>query len=245
MSRVLSAILTYHSIDRSGSVISVTPEIFRKQMQVLADGGLTVVPLARIREIPRAVALTFDDGFRNFLEHAMPVLERHHFPATVFVVSGRCGKQNDWPGQWPGTPRLELMNWSELRTIVGRGVELGAHTVNHPDLTKLTNAAVHTQMADSRAEIERETGARVESFAYPYGAVNHDVRRAAQQCFATACGTQLRFVQPGSDPADLPRLDMYYLRRLLWFRQLMSPAGRGYVSMRNGLRRIRLCFRSS
>jgi peptidoglycan/xylan/chitin deacetylase (PgdA/CDA1 family) len=238
-----SAILTYHSLDRSGSVISVMPEVFRRQMQMLEDNGVPVVPLAKIRQSPGAVALTFDDGFGNFLEHAMPVLEQHRFPATVFVVSGHCGRRNDWPGQWRATPRLELMSWSELRAIARRGMEIGAHTAHHPDLTKLPEAEADRELAGCRAAIEQEAGAAVESFAYPYGAVNDAVRRLARRHFARACGTRLEFVQPGSDPAELPRLDAYYLRRLIWFDHLMRPMGRGYLSLRSSLRRVRQCFR--
>jgi peptidoglycan/xylan/chitin deacetylase (PgdA/CDA1 family) len=243
MLRRCSAILTYHSLDRSGSVISVRPEVFRRHMEMLQENGIPVVPLVRIRESPGAVALTFDDGFRNFLEHAMPVLETHRFPATVFVVSGHCGRRNDWAGQARDTPQLDLMSWSELRAIAGRSIEIGAHTANHPDLTKLSEAAADRELAGCRAAIEQEAGVPVDSFAYPYGAVNDAIRRAAQRHFAHACGTRLDFVGPGSDPAELPRLDAYYLQRLLWFDHLMRPLGRGYVRVRSSLRRVRQCFR--
>jgi len=239
MSGGRSAILTYHSLDSSGSVISITPDTFRRQMQMLAEKSIPVVPLAKIREAAGAVALTFDDGCRNFIEHALPVLQERHFPATVFVISGYCGKRNEWPGQWPGAPRLDLMSWSELRDIARAGIEIGAHTANHPDLTKLGESEADHEMEDSRAAIERELGTAVEAFAYPYGAVNETVRRLARRGFAYSCGTRLGFVQPGSDAAELPRLDAYYLRRLAWFDRLMRPSGRVYFGVRSGLRRVR------
>ena len=88
---VRSAILTYHSLDESGSVISMPPALFRAQMECLAESPSKVVPLAEICDRPGAVAITFDDGFANFAEYAAPVLERLSLPATVFVVSGFCG----------------------------------------------------------------------------------------------------------------------------------------------------------
>src|SRR6202043_11676 len=94
-----SAILTYHSLDDSGSVISVPPALFRRQMDFLAASGIPVVPLNEVMKRPGSVAITFDDGFRNFADHAVPVLERHRLPATVFVVSRYCGLTNDWPSQ--------------------------------------------------------------------------------------------------------------------------------------------------
>ena len=67
-------ILTYHSIDDSGSVISVSPAQFRRHMQILTEKRIRVVPLRDVQATPGAVALTFDDGYRNLVEHAAPVL---------------------------------------------------------------------------------------------------------------------------------------------------------------------------
>src|SRR5215813_12064633 len=92
-----SAIFTYHSLDHTGSVISVRPDDFRRQMEALAASSVKVVALPQIRKHPDAVAITFDDGFGNFTEHALPVLERLRLPATVFVISGYCGGRNNWP----------------------------------------------------------------------------------------------------------------------------------------------------
>jgi len=211
-------------------------------MQMLTANAIPVVPLARIVEAPGAVALTFDDGFRNFREVAWPLLAKHRFPATVFVVSGYCGRRNDWPGQTAGLPRLDLMSWSELRELTAHGIQLGAHSVHHPDLTKLPEPEVAAELDSCRTAIEQEIGAAVDSFAYPYGAVNQAVRRIAGEQFIHSCGTRLEFVQSDSNPAELPRLDAYYLRRLVWFDHLMRPMGRGYLSVRSSLRRLRQCY---
>jgi hypothetical protein len=117
-------------------VISVAPDLFRRQMEALAASRVKVVPLEAIFEHPGAVAITFDDGFVNVAEHAAPVLERLALPATVFVVSGYCGKRNNWPTQPAGIPQLPLMDWTALRGLPPL-FSLGAHTVNHPDLSGL------------------------------------------------------------------------------------------------------------
>ena len=99
-------ILTYHSIDHSNSVLSITPEKFLSHMTVLVDSGYQIVSLNEVatclhhqKPFPeKTAALTFDDGFQNFYEKAIPVLRKFGFPATVFLVAGWCGKENSWPG---------------------------------------------------------------------------------------------------------------------------------------------------
>lgn len=240
MASARSAILTYHSLDRSGSVLSTYPEQFGSQMEYLAASGIPVVPLAKVQKLPGSVALTFDDGFRNLRQHALPVLERYRLPATVFVVSRHCGGLNDWSSQpVRGIPRLELMNWTELSELAQAGSEIGAHTLHHPDLSALSEDRIDEEIRNCRAEIEDRTGAAVISLAYPYGSSTPAVRRIAQQYFELACGTSLRFVTPASDPYDLPRIDTYYLQTQLRFRNLLTNGGAAYLTLRRLLRRFR------
>jgi peptidoglycan/xylan/chitin deacetylase (PgdA/CDA1 family) len=233
-----SAILTYHSLDDSGSVISVAPEVFRRQMEWLAVAGIPVVPLEDIRKTPGAVALTFDDGFANLFEHALPVLARHGFPSTVFVVSGRCGHRNRWEQTVKGIPDLDLMGWSELASAAAAGVSVGAHTVTHPFLTALREGDLERELALCRATIEDRIGRPVESFAYPYGHADARVRAAAGRHFRLACGTRLAFVREDSDLLELPRIDVFYVRRRRWFETLQQPGGAAYIAARRWIREL-------
>lgn len=233
-----SAILTWHSIDAGGSVISTAPEVFRRQIEWLAASGLPVAPLARAAREPGLVALTFDDGFANFVEHAAPLLARHRLPATVFLVSGYSGRDNGWPGQSSAVPTLPLLGWDDARSIQRAGIELGAHTHSHPRLPQLSPGEVQRELERSRREIEDRTGAAVRALAYPYGASSPAVRRQAAALFETCVGTGLRMVRPPGEPLDdLPRLDMYYLRsNWAW---LGSARGDLYLSLRAGLRSVK------
>lgn len=234
-----SFILTYHSLDMSGSSISVAPELFRRHMDLLARVPERVVPLADIQKCPGTIAITFDDGFRNFHEYAFPILRAYGLPATVFVVSGYCGGRNDWPTQVSGVPVLELMGWDALAEIAEQGIALGAHTVSHPLLTAIGEEQIEAELENCRLAIERRTGRRVETFAYPYGAANGKVRNAVGRHFQIACGTHLDVLAPESNPLELPRLDCYYLQRSFWFERLTSPLGRSYILARRGLRAFR------
>src|SRR5439155_21194204 len=109
-------ILTYHSIDDSGSPISIRPDAFRDQMASLRDGGWRALqPLELLQGHvrggwpERTLAITFDDGFVNFAEHAAPVLATYGFPAILFVVAGHVGGHNDWPAQPRWVPPLPLL----------------------------------------------------------------------------------------------------------------------------------------
>src|SRR5579864_948607 len=178
-----SAILTYHSLDDSGSVISISPSSFRGQMEFLARSGIPVVPLEKIQNARESIALTFDDGFQNFIQHALPVLEQHAFPATIFVVSGYCGRRNNWPGQTAGAaPDLPLLSWDELSALPP-SISIGAHTATHQNLRHLPAQRRESELRECRAEIEQRLGRRVRSLAYPYGASSPNVRELAAKYF--------------------------------------------------------------
>ena len=241
LTHVRSWILTYHSLDTSGSVISTDPRVFREQMDSLAETGTRVVPLEQIQHTPGAVALTFDDGFQNFYEHAYPVLRDRRFPATVFVVTGFCGSTNNWPSQPanPPVPRLPLMGWSELREVAAANITLGSHTCTHPYLPELSAAQLDEELRVSRLSLEDQLGQPVTSFAYPYGAATPGVQAAVGRHYQLACGTKLAYLSEDSDATELPRLDTYYLQKRMWFKSLSRQYGAAYIAMRRSLREAR------
>nr|ADC35833.1 polysaccharide deacetylase [uncultured bacterium 89] len=233
-----SAILTYHSVDGSGSIISVTPDLFRRQMQTLVERRVPVIPLDRILAGNTGVALTFDDGYQNFADAALPVLIEFHLSATVFVVSGLCGSLGTWKSA-PGIPRLPLMHWNTVRQLPANLITLGSHSVSHPDLTRISGDNVAVELHDSRREIEDRTGRPVSLLAYPYGSVNAAVRAAAQRDYAMSCGTQLNYLGAEPDGFDLPRVDTYYLREAAWFEKVVTGGGQTYLGVRRFLRNVR------
>jgi peptidoglycan/xylan/chitin deacetylase (PgdA/CDA1 family) len=234
-----SAILTYHSLDDSGSVISTRPDVFRRQMEFLAASGVPVRPLPEVLDTPGAVAITFDDGFRNLLDNAIPVLEKHRFPATIFVVGAHCGGRNDWPTQPVGAvPDLPLLDWSDLAHLPDR-ISLGAHTMTHPHLGTLSPMECERELRECRDEIEQRLGRRANTLAYPYGTSTPTVREIAARHFDLAVGTSLDFLPAEPKPMDLPRIDTFYLTGGFRLEHLFTPAGGLYVGLRRHLRRLR------
>jgi len=234
-----SAILTWHSLDESGSVISTPPSIFKRQMESLAQSGVKVVPLSEVRDTPESVALTFDDGFSNLAEHAFPLLERFQWPATVFIVSQHCGLSNRWSGRTAaGIPDLPLLSWEQLAGLPPR-VAIGAHTATHPHLTQISAEECDRELRQCRDAIEQRLSVPVKSLAYPYGDSSGAIHATARRYFNLAVGTSLRFLSRASNPLDLPRIDMYYFRGGFPVGRLFDPPGRMYVGFRNILREVR------
>ena len=193
MSAGQSAILAYHSLDDSGSVISTPPALFERQMEFLAGSGIPVKPLDQAIHEPGSLAITFDDGFRNLLDHAVPLLDRLKLPATIFVVAEYCGGSNNWPSQpRNGIPELPLLSWEELQGLPDL-MAIGAHTMTHPDLSHLPAAESKREMSECQAQIEQRLGRKTEWMAYPYGASSPEVRSAAGECFDLAVGTSMDF----------------------------------------------------
>jgi peptidoglycan/xylan/chitin deacetylase (PgdA/CDA1 family) len=212
----MRAILTYHSIDDSGSPISVSPGVFQAQVQWLAEGPVRVLSLEDlISASPEddAVALTFDDGFVNFGTVAAPLLEENGLPATLFVVANYVGKDNQWNGKkGPGIPVLPLLDWAALGRCAESGVDIGGHTLNHPNLCQLSVERIRQELADAATTIAREIGTSPHAVAYPYGAHTPEISSMAEESYRLGVTTELRSIDIEDDPLCLPRLDMYYYR---------------------------------
>jgi peptidoglycan/xylan/chitin deacetylase (PgdA/CDA1 family) len=207
------AILTYHSIDDSGSPISTAPAVFARHAAWLRSGRVRVTSIPELVALPDqtdAVAITFDDGFANFREAAARL---EGLPVTLFVVTDHVGRTNAWRGvEAAGVPTLPLLDWTELATLAERGVTLGAHTLTHPDLRVLTQTQCQRELNGSAQRLHAETGQAIDTVAYPYGAVSAAVSAAAATVFRWGCTTDLRPLESAERALELPRLDMYYFR---------------------------------
>ena len=212
----MKAILTYHSVDETGSVISIDERTFRRHVHWLASGRVRVVPLDALASLPEevdAVAITFDDGLESFGRVAAPVLREHGRPATLFVVTDAVGTTNVWRGQRDaGIPVFPLLDWDALGLLAADGVAIGAHTCTHPNLASLDADSATREIVASKARLARELGVQATTFAYPYGGVSTAARDVVAREFHYGVTTRLAMLAAHDEPARLPRLDSYYLR---------------------------------
>lgn len=236
----MKAILTYHSVDSSGSVISVPPAVFDRDVRWIASSSVAVMTLPQLLRLPDdrdAVAITFDDAYTNFQVEAWPRLRDHGLPVTLFVPTGFVGKTNRW-AETPGgrMPPLPILDWPALATLQEDGVTLGAHTRTHADLRTLDGAVLEDEVWGSVEDLLRQTGQRPETFAYPYGYWTPSaasVVRAACQC---ACTTELRPLGGRDDAHLLPRLDAFYLKGPARLENFGRFSFREYIRVRSRLR---------
>jgi peptidoglycan/xylan/chitin deacetylase (PgdA/CDA1 family) len=242
----MKAIITYHSIDRSGSVISMDPEVFREHLEWFARSEVSVVGLSelagRTSEGGDAVALTFDDAFANYASEALPLLEAHGFSSTVFVPTGHVGKLNGWETGEGRVPSLPLMGWEALGRLCERGVELGSHSRTHPDLRRVSKAQLEDEVSSSAERIRAETGQEAEAFAYPYGFHDDDVVAAVRRRYARAVTTEFRELRGHDDVCRLPRLDACYFRERGRLERWGTASFRRFLTWRRGLRSARNFF---
>lgn len=175
--------LVFHSILASrGPGVSYFPVTrFDSLLHKLVSRGfafktLSEATLSAEADTPEAV-LTFDDGFRCFVDNALPLLRKHGVRVTVFPVAGFLGKRSGWD-VYSG---LDHLTEDNLRLIASEGHEIGSHSLTHPDLTLLSADALRTELADSRARLEETIDAPVRSLAFPGGCWNTRVWDTARE----------------------------------------------------------------
>jgi peptidoglycan/xylan/chitin deacetylase (PgdA/CDA1 family) len=212
-------VLVYHHVGprRPGDTSSLTvlPERFERQVSWLARHGYQgICPadwLRWLREgkgLPeKPVLLTFDDGYADLAEYALPVLHRHNFGSVVYIVTGLVGGTNTWMER-KGEETLRLLTADQIRYWAARGIEFGAHGRTHADLTTLASERLAEEVAGSRQDLEAIVGSRVLSFAYPYGfrnpVVDDDVRKSYDLAFLADDVETLNYLD--TDPWHLRRI---------------------------------------
>jgi peptidoglycan/xylan/chitin deacetylase (PgdA/CDA1 family) len=214
-----AVVVAFHRVQRGADVsdgLTVDPRVFEGYCRFFKR-HFRVVPLLELirgleagRTPRRELAITFDDGYRDNFENALPILESLSLPATFFIVSGWVG--TDVVPFWDRRlgVRHPWMTWNQLRTLHGKGFEIGAHTRTHVDLGMVAPGDARDEIAGARADIEGQIGAAVASFAYPFGGRDHMsranrtlVREAGYRCCCSGFGGT---IASGTDPFHLPRI---------------------------------------
>ena len=222
-------ILSYHQTDALPApglpwrTLVTPPALFGRQMRALARRGWRGLslrdlgPYLRGERRGKVFGLTFDDGFRSNLVHALPVVAEHGFTATVLVVSQAIGGGNHWDVSG-GAPVKPMMTRPELLAWQGAGMEVGAHTQHHVDLTACDAQTAAAEISGCKRTLEALMDLEVLSFAFPYGRYRQEhleMLRGAGYRYGVTC--ESRRAGNGSDPLCLPRITPWSDAPMPWF----------------------------
>lgn len=207
-------ILMYHAVGHRPAEaaygLSVSPDAFAEQMNVLADRGFTPLTTAGLAQawrtagaLPRRpVLITFDDGYEGVHRHALPVLAKHGFAATLFVSTGWLRGAHEEGGALD-----TMLDWDQVRELAAAGTEIGGHSHTHPQLDQLTADRLWFETLRCKEIVTEELGTRPVSFAYPYGYSSRRVRRTVRAAgFAQALAVGNALARRRQGPYALERV---------------------------------------
>lgn len=235
----------FHAIADGDSPLCFPPRQFERAMRKLHEHGYRSMRLIELAELvrnrrslpPQTVVITFDDGDQIVYDHAWPVLREFGMTATVFVL----------PDETEGRGSLVhrtfygrvVMSWQQIERMHQAGIDFGANTVSHRDLTRLPPEEVEREMTRSRQVLQEVLGAPVSSFAYPYGWHDGASRELARKHFPCARSDDLGLVTPTGDLHALKRIEAYYLRSERAFDLIFTRQFPWYLRVRDVPRRSR------
>jgi glycosyltransferase involved in cell wall biosynthesis/peptidoglycan/xylan/chitin deacetylase (PgdA/CDA1 family) len=195
-------IFGYHRVaDEPRDVYAIAPRAFRAQMEHLLASGTTLLRLdAALELLQRPVegqyaCVSFDDGYRDFLDHALPTLELLQIPATVFGVTGFLAGRTtfSWYHDPPGA-----LSWDDVPRLLETGlVDLQAHSSTHRQMTRLSDKDLESEVAAAKRELERHLPYTVTSFSYPAGLYSPREMRAVEAAGFRGAVTTRPGVNPG------------------------------------------------
>jgi len=202
-----AVIVLFHRVDdrAKGNPISCTSSEFEEYCQFFGK-YFDVIPLSDLvgrlkkgQDLGNRLVITFDDGYRDNLQVAGPVLSDLQLPATFFIATGFIGSSIVAPWDRDAGLASEWLSWDEVRNLAGMDFEIGAHTVNHVDLGRVHGEAARDEIVRSRQQLEHELGVPIDHFSYPFGRkdqiteANRDlVRELEFSCCLSAFGGEVR-----------------------------------------------------
>lgn len=234
-------ILVYHSISDDPHPyicnFTVSPRTFGRHLDMVEAAGLTALTVSQFAALRRGgglperpVLITFDDGWADTLTEALPQLHQRGMPATLYVTTGFL--QGGSRPTRISAPMSAALRWSDLHQLAAGGVELGAHTVSHPELDAVRRRTARLEIATSRHDLQQYLGHAVESFAYPHGYQDRAVRAmVAAAGYTSACVVKNAFASRHDDPMALARIlvrsDTSLATMHTWLRGFGAPVDDG------------------
>ena len=173
-----AVVLMYHSVGENNLFFTVNENEFERQMAYLTRENFNVVSLKKLEEylkdinIPqKTIAITFDDGYKDNLSNAFPVLKKHSFPATIFITTDDIGKRKNVRGH-----EFEMLSEGDIKELERSGlINIEPHTLNHPKLARLNSEEIDYEVGESKRVLDSILDKMCSHFAYPFGSFDNNV----------------------------------------------------------------------
>ena len=205
-------ILLYHSISNDNSSMSLNINFFENQMRYLKNNGFETVDFNEIDtrlKSKKQIIITFDDGYKDILTNALPILKKYNFKATSFFVTNLIGQNNSWDVKKKSYIKKEIMNPSDILQWISSGMHIGSHSHNHVDLTKISEEKLLYELEFSKKFLEDKFDNKNNIFCYPYGKVNENVHYHTKKFYSKAVTTnRSRYSLKRHNTHLIPRIDM-------------------------------------
>ena len=233
----LVPILLYHSVADEATEEympwAVSPTRFAEHMAFLSEehySPLTVGQFVALKSNnhklpPKPVIISFDDGFADFYDFAHPILQQHGFPATLYIVTNCVGKSSRWLAP-EGEGLRPMMTWAQIQELPACDIEIGAHSLNHPQLDTLPLDQARTEIFESKAALEDHLGQPITTFAYPHGYYSQAVRQLVQDAgYISACAVKHAMSSTDDDTFALARMFVYRQTTVADLGQILAGKG--------------------
>ena len=215
------SILVYHRIGESKGFdlkeYSIPGRVFKKQMRYLKEKGFNSISLKKLFEFLKTgeplpknpIAITFDDGLKETLDNAIPILEEYGLRATFFIVSGKTGEANDWDKKYKEPPYF-LASFDEIKKIKGEMFKFESHSLNHKKLSTVSGEELLKEIVFSKQILEANLGKDISFFSYPYGKYGEEIKKIVKEAgYLAAFSVNQGKVRPGDDLFELKRVEIF------------------------------------
>ncbi|MEZ0322872.1 MAG: polysaccharide deacetylase family protein [Hydrogenothermaceae bacterium] len=207
-------VLTYHNIgnppkEAKLKTLYVKSSKFDRQLKALKMLNYKTPSLNSINFTEKEIVITFDDGYKDFMENALPILKKYNFKAVVFIVVNLVGSYNKWDWEKLNVKKY-LMDWKDIEYIHKEGIEIGSHTLTHPFLTKIDRKEAKKEIESSKKILEDRLGVEIKSFCYPYGDYNREIRDLVEESgYRFAFTTESGSFEKKDDPFQIKRITVF------------------------------------
>ncbi len=180
-------ILMYHLVSsclyKNFREYTIQTDVFKKQMRWIHRLGYKSITLDTYQDWKdgnkmisgRPIIITLDDGYKDCLKYAVPILTMYSLSAVFYLVVDKIGDKSTWNSMESND--IALMDWEGVHEIQSSGFQIGSHTMSHPRLINLSEKSCRKEIFDSKINLENKLGIEIKHFCYPYGLYNEQVRQ--------------------------------------------------------------------